>query len=30
MAKQIVYGDDARKRIYVGMKIIADAVRVTM
>gem|GEM_PF-1942942 len=30
MAKQIVYGDDARKRIYAGMKIIADAVRVTM
>jgi len=30
MAKQVVYGDDARKRIYAGMKAIADAVRVTM
>ena len=30
MTKQIMYGDDARKRIYAGMKIVADAVRVTM
>lgn len=30
MAKQVIYGDDARKRIYAGMKAIADAVRVTM
>jgi chaperonin GroEL len=30
MAKQISYGDDARKSIYAGMKAVADAVRVTM
>jgi chaperonin GroEL len=30
MTKQIIYGDDARKSLYAGMKAIADAVRVTM
>ncbi len=30
MAKQIMYGDDARKAIYAGMKAVADAVKVTM
>jgi len=30
MSKQIAYGDDARKKIYAGMKAVADAVRVTM
>jgi len=30
MAKQIAYGNDARKSIYAGMKAVADAVRVTM
>ena len=30
MAKQIVYGDEARKQLYAGVKTVADAVRVTM
>ena len=30
MAKQIIYGDDARKNIYAWLKAVADAVRVTM
>ncbi len=30
MAKVIQYGDDARKKIYAGVKAVADAVRVTM
>lgn len=30
MAKQIKFGDDARKSIYAWMKAIADAVKVTM
>jgi len=30
MAKQIQFGDDARKSIYAWMKAVADAVRVTM
>lgn len=30
MAKQIQYGDDARKAIYAGIQTVADAVKVTM
>lgn len=30
MAKQIQFGDDARKNIYAWVQIVADAVRVTM
>lgn len=30
MAKQIQFGDDARKNIYAGIKAVADAVKVTM
>ncbi len=30
MAKQIQYGDDARKSIYAGIQAVADAVKVTM
>jgi chaperonin GroEL len=30
MAKQIYFGDDARKSIYAGIKAVADAVKVTM
>ncbi len=30
MAKQIIYGNDARKKIYKGIVAVADAVRVTM
>jgi len=30
MAKVILYGDEARKKIYAGVKAVADAVRVTM
>lgn len=30
MAKQIAFHDDARKKLYAGMKAVADAVRVTM
>ncbi|MEF2174837.1 MAG: chaperonin GroEL [Candidatus Absconditabacteria bacterium] len=30
MAKQIIYGDDARKQLYNGVKLVADAVKVTM
>lgn len=30
MAKQIQYGDDARKAIYAGIQAVADAVKVTM
>jgi len=30
MAKQIKYADDARKEIFTGMQMVADAVKVTM
>ncbi len=30
MAKQIAYGDDARKDIFHGIEVVADAVKVTM
>ena len=30
MAKQIKYGDDARKEIFSGIQMVADAVKVTM
>lgn len=30
MAKQIKYGDDARKEIFSGIEMVADAVKVTM
>ena len=30
MAKQIIFGDDARHKIVKGVKILADAVRITM
>ena len=30
MAKQIVFGDDSRKKIYAGVKLVTDAVKVTM
>ena len=30
MAKQIQYGDDARKAVYAGVQIVNDAVKVTM
>ena len=30
MAKEIYYSDDARNRLYSGVKQLADAVRVTM
>lgn len=30
MAKQIAYGDDARKQLYAGVKTVSNAVKVTM
>ena len=30
MAKQIIYGDEARKKIFAGISAVADAVKVTM
>lgn len=30
MAKQIIYGDDARKSIFAGVQVVSDTVKVTM